>query len=222
MLLLVLLLMLSAAGSANTEQQNARQVCEKIISRQMGIDNFQVDISMEVSFSSEQRSSFKFTYYFQQPDLVHVRTTDFVLLPTDSLKAMQPGFFQLENYQLRYKQRVQKKTYEGHVFELIPRDPRESYTVSLCIDPEAEMIRESHITVRMPSLTDEFDIEVEYADFGSYSMPVRIKGEIAIPKKLSHHGEMKDFSRGAFELKLHNYRINQGLPARVKKKLNIE
>ena len=50
-------------------------------------------------------------------------------------------------------------------------------------------------------------------------MPITIQGNIAIPAKFGMKGKIKEFNRGYFDLKLKNYKINQGFSPNIMKKL---
>jgi len=83
-------------GSIMAGNETINTKAKKIINKQLEIKNFQTDIVLKIDTFPEQSSNFYFTYYYKEPDFVYLETQDFVLLPREVLKTLQPNFFFLE------------------------------------------------------------------------------------------------------------------------------
>lgn len=194
------------------------QLCYQVITQQMQLDNFTVDVFLKVNFSSEQKSEFNFKYHFKKPDLTYIDTTDFVLLPTETLKSLHPSFFQLENYHLSF---VDKKG-NNYQFELKPRDPRKNFIIHLWIDRKEKYIKQARISFKTPSVNEVFYLTARYKKMDTFSMPVEVEGNLAIPTKFNSEWQIKDFKEGSFHLSLKNYKINRGIPAPILEKMKMK
>ena len=74
----------------------------EILEKQQEIKNFKVDVELVISTRAGQDSEFFFTYYYEEPDKIYMETDNFVLLPKEALKTMQPSFFQADKYSFNY------------------------------------------------------------------------------------------------------------------------
>ena len=89
-----------------------------ILEKQQEIKNFRVEVVLEICTYAGQNSEFFFTYYYEEPDKIYLETDDFVLLPKEALKTLQPAFFQADKYSFNYLGKE-----EGlDILELIPLD----------------------------------------------------------------------------------------------------
>ncbi|HHU92743.1 MAG TPA: hypothetical protein GXZ20_06355 [Halanaerobiaceae bacterium] len=189
---------------------------DSIIGKQEEIKNFKVDIELAISTYSGQNSEFFFTYYYEEPDRIYLETDDYVLLPKDALKTLQPGFFQLDKYEYNY---LGQK--EGlHILELIPLDRQEKYRMVLALDPEKALIRAGELFFQMGNYQEEFKVLVDFAEIEGYSLPVYIEGKLAVPAKFGIGSDIKEYREGTFWLKLKDYSINIVLPESIKKKMS--
>lgn len=189
---------------------------DSIIGKQEEIKNFKVDIELAISTYSGQNSEFFFTYYYEEPDRIYLETDDYVLLPKDALKTLQPGFFQLDKYEYNY---LGQK--EGlHILELIPLDRQEKYRMVLALDPEKALIRAGELFFQMGNYQEEFKVLVDFAEIEGYSLPVYIEGKLAVSAKFGIGSEIKEYREGTFWLKLKDYSINIVLPESIKKKMS--
>ncbi len=196
--------------------QTPVEKAEGIINKQLEIDNFQVGIGLEITAFKGQNSKFSFTYYYQKPDKIHLETQDFVLLPREAIKTLQPDFFKLDKYEWGY---IEKRD-DFHLLELNPVDIRENYRLILWIDPDNSQIKHAEIFFRIEGYQDEFAVQIDYEQIEGYSLPVYVEGRLAVPTKFSMGGEIKEFQEGSFTLKLSNYKINAGLPPAVRRKMS--
>ena len=194
------------------------QQIKKIMKRQQEIKNFQTDANLEIKIFSGQKSTFNFQYFYHEPDLVHLETNDFVLLPTEPLKSLEPSFLKLENYNINCLNKKDKNSLK--IYELHPIKKKESnYYIKIWIDISKNQIEKAVIFFHIPAYEKEFSLNVNYKEISGYSMPITIQGNIAIPAKFGMKGKIKEFNRGYFDLKLKNYKINQGFSPNIMKKL---
>lgn len=214
--LVSLLILFSFFQNVLAIKEDQNNEIEEITARQQEIKNFQTDADLTVKIFSKQSSSFEFTYYYHEPDLVHLETEDFVLLPTEPLKSLQPSFLKLENYDITL---VSNKKENINLYQLDPIKADKKYWIKIWINLSEKQIEKAEIFFIIPSYKKEFSLEVEYSQIEGYSMPVSIQGTIAIPAKFSMNDKVKEFNKGDFDLKLHNYKINQNFPPGIMKKL---
>ncbi len=188
----------------------------EILEKQQEIKNFKVDVELVISTHAGQDSEFFFTYYYEEPDKIYLETDDFVLLPKEALKTMQPSFFQADKYSFNY---LGKK--EGlDILELIPLDKGEKYRLYLAIDSGNSIIRSGELFFQMANYREEFNAIIYFADIDGYALPVYIEGELAVPTKFAIGGEIKEYREGSFHLKLKDYAINIEFPEKIKKSLS--
>ena len=213
---LVIIFSLVFSFTCIADQENVQTNIKQIMDRQQEVKNFKTDAKLNIKFSGKQNSSFNFTYYYHEPDLVHLETTDFVLLPTEPLQSLQPSFFKLDNYQLDFKGIEQKDL--AH-FLLTPHSNKEKFWIEIWINTVENNIDKAEVYFTIPTYDKTFSLNVHYQQINGYSMPATIKGKIAIPAKFSKNGSIKKFHEGYFDLKLDNYKINQGFSPKIMKKL---
>src|SRR5690554_4384171 len=189
---------------------------EGIIGRQLEIDNFRVNTELEIRAFAGQSSRFEFTYYYQKPDKVHLESRDFVLLPREAVRTLQPDFFNPVRYTYSYL-RVEE---ECQLFEFIPVDDEEKYRLILWVEPEESQIKHAEIFFMMGNYQEEFAVQIDYEQIEGYSLPVYVEGKVAVPTKFGMGGEIKETTEGSFILNLRNYRINRAFPRSIEKILN--
>ena len=179
---------------------------KKIINKQLEIKNFQTDIVLKIDAFPGQSSNFHFTYYYKEPDFVYLETQDFVLLPREALKTLQPNFFFLEKYKY-----IQTKNRDGlYLVELQPKKDKEKYQLILWLDFESMIIKHAEIYFKMENFKEKFSVQIDYKQIRDYSLPVYVTGKLAVPTKFDMNGEIKEYQKGNFTLKLSNYKLNEG------------
>src|SRR5690554_5114103 len=180
-----------------------------ILEKQQEIKNFRVEVVLEICTYAGQNSEFFFTYYYEEPDKIYLETDDFVLLPKEALKTLQPAFFQADKYSFNYLGKE-----EGlDILELIPLDKGERYRLLLAIDSGNSQIRSGELFFQMADYQEEFNAQIFFAEIGGYSLPVYIEGILVVPTKFALGGEVKEYREGSFSLKLKDYAINIDFPA---------
>lgn len=201
---------------SNCIQASNEGLIEKIINNQLEVKNFQADIELKITTYTGQNSRFLFTYYYEEPDRVYLETEDFVLLPKEALKTLQPGFFQLDKYNYKYLREE-----DGlQLFELIPLDKEKEYRLILGLDLGESLIRYGEVFFQMGENQEEFAVQIDFAEIKGYSLPVYVEGRLAIPTKFGIGGEVKELKEGFFNLKLSDYYINRDFPEKIKERLN--
>lgn len=200
--------------SANEEIYNKLY---NIMEQQQQIKNFQTEAHLNIKAFSKQNSSFNFIYYYHEPDFIHLETKDFVLLPTEPLKSLQPDFFDLKNYHPEYEG---KQKDSSHLFYLTPVNNNKKFRIKIWVNIPQKKIVRAKVFFIIDAYQKEFSLNVRYHQIKNYSMPISIQGKIAIPTKFSTDGKIKKFNEGYFDLKLSNYKINQGLPPEIMEKYN--
>jgi len=187
-----------------------------ILEKQQEIKNFRVEVVLEICTYAGQNSEFFFTYYYEEPDKIYLETDDFVLLPKEALKTLQPAFFQADKYSFNYLGKE-----EGlDILELIPLDKGERYRLLLAIDSGNSQIRSGELFFQMADYQEEFNAQIFFAEIGGYSLPVYIEGILVVPTKFALGGEVKEYREGSFSLKLKDYAINIDFPANIRKRLS--
>jgi len=189
---------------------------EGIIGRQLEIDNFRVNTELEIRAFAGQSSRFEFTYYYQKPDRIHLDSEDFVLLPKEAVKTLQPNFINIEQYDYSYL----KAEGKCQLFHFEPVDKEEKYRLILWLVPAESMLEHAEIFFRMDKYTDEFAVQIDFEVVDTYSLPVYVEGQLAVPTKYGMGGEIKESTEGSFFLTLNNYEINKGFPPEIQKKFN--
>src|SRR5690554_416558 len=188
---------------------------EDIVNKQLAIENFQVDIELEILVYQGQNSKFLFTYFYQKPDKVHLETEDFVLLPKGAAETLQPNFF----HPARFYHRYLGTKDEFHLFELTPKEEQKKYRLILWVDPEAKLLKQAEIFFTIENHREELAVQIDYGQIEGYSLPVFVRGKLAVPTKFGMYGEVKETQEGSFTLKLSNYKIDTVFPAAVRQKL---
>lgn len=187
-----------------------------ILEKQQEIKNFRMEVVLEICTYAGQNSEFFFTYYYEEPDKIYLETDDFVLLPKEALKTLQPAFFQADKYSFNYLGKE-----EGlDILELIPLDKGERYRLLLAIDSGNSQIRSGELFFQMADYQEEFNAQIFFAEIGGYSLPVYIEGILVVPTKFALGGEVKEYREGSFSLKLKDYAINIDFPANIRKRLS--
>jgi hypothetical protein len=211
--IIIIIILFNSSILANSKILNEK--AENIINKQLEIKDFQTDIILEIAAFSSQYSKFNFTYYYQEPDKIYLETEDFVLLPREAIKTLQPNFFHLDRYNYKYLKTSEK----FKLFELQPKENKDKYRLILWLDLEASVVKHAEIFFQIEEYKEEFAVQIDYNQIEGYSLPVYVEGKLAVPTKFSIDGKVKESKKGSFTLELSNYKINSGLPARIKKKL---
>ena len=222
MILIVLFIIIFGSYNNGAEADNIdpdiQNKIYQVMEKQQKIKTFQTDADLNIEAYS-QKSSFNFTYYYHEPNRVHLDTENFVLLPTEPLKSLQPSFFKLSNYQIDFIGSTNHKGEKLNRIQLTPKKENNKFWIKIWINTEKEKIEKAKIFFTMPSFEKEFALNVQYQLINGFSMPVTVKGHIAIPTRIKMNGQIKDFQEGLFDLTLSNYRINQEFPPDIMRKL---
>ena len=131
---------------------------EEIINKQLEIETLQVDVKLIIRASAGQESRFEFTYYYQKPDRIHLESEDFVLLPKEAVKTLQPNFINIEQYDYSYL----KAEGKCQLFHFEPVDKEEKYRLILWLVPAESMLEHAEIFFRMDKYTDEFAVQIDF------------------------------------------------------------
>jgi len=193
--LMIFLLFCNSVSASN-------EICN-ILNKQLEIEKFQVDVELEITAFADRNLKFMFTYFFQEPDQVHLETQDFVLLPEKVIKTLQPDFFHLARYNYRYIESKER----FRLYELRPKNSQESYRIILWLDLEDSLIKRADMFFQIEDYKEEFVVQIDYEQIEGYSLPVYIKGNLPVPTKFGIGGVIKESKKGSFILKLNNYRI---------------
>jgi len=205
----IIILLFNISIIASTKIMDVK--AKNIINKQLEIKDFQTDIELNIDAFPGQSSKFNFTYYYREPDFVYLETQDFVLLPREAIKTLQPNFFFLEKYN-----HIHTKKKEGlYLVELQPKEEKEKYRLILWLDYENMLIKHAEIYFKMEDFKEKFSVQIDYTKIDDYSLPVYVKGKLAVPTKFDMNGEIKESQEGNFSLKLSNYKLNKGLPKQI-------
>lgn len=227
----IMLMVLFAFASVSAQENMADTILEELKTNFDRIEDYQVDVTLEVDVEFLEVPTSEATIYFKKPDQTHVESEGFALIPKEGLR-FNPNTL-MENESTNFY--VRQDTVNGRaldVLKLIPiNDKSQIMLSSIWVDRERMVVRKVESTTR---INGTFTIDLEYDNNIAYPLPSsmvftfdlrsmdfarRFQPEsVDPPGAPDEDGEKpapKENKTGMVKIVYDNYTVNQGIPDSV-------
>jgi len=204
-----------------SQTKDAEQILQSVKAKFESINDYEVDINIEVDMEFLRIPKVSAKVYFKQPDKMKMDSKDFAILPKEGI-SFSPANFLKNNYSAIYIKSDTLNQSKVDIIKILPLDDSTNIILStLWIDAENNIIRKVETTTKNRGT---FSANLFYAEMLQYGLPSTMIFNINIedpelPEMLEMDaggvkkslGKISKNLSGQINVKYSNYLINKGL-----------
>ena len=210
-----------------SQSKDPDEIINAVITNFSKIDDYQVDVKIEVDVEFIKVPETKAKIYFKQPDKVHLEADGFAMLPKNGMEFSPSSIIKKEHTAI-YERDIDLNGFKTSIIKVIPLgDNGDVILTTLWIDQKAQVIRKVESTTKT---NGTFTIDLTYNDKLKYPLPEKIVfafniDNMKIPSM--PNSEMKEKkkpsdsrTKGMVTVNYSNYVVNKGISDSIFEKKN--
>ncbi|MBL7999811.1 MAG: hypothetical protein JNL32_14390 [Candidatus Kapabacteria bacterium] len=203
-----------------TQQDQAKQLINAVVKKFKQVKDYKADVLITLDVDFVKAPPAKGTLYFKQPNKFRLISTDFAMLPKQSLNMSPVGILQSEDVTLIPSGTTVLQGKQCSIIRVVPNiDTGEVVAAKLYIEPNSALILKSETTTKK---SGTLSMVFEYKSFLSNGLPDKMTiafdvPEFKLPKSMSgdiasqDKNEKPKRSTGSVTITYTSYSLNKGV-----------
>jgi len=230
----LILILISFFHSSDSNAQDAREFVERIAKKFRLVHDYQADATIRIDIPFIKMMPVHATVYFQQPDLLKVKSKGIAILPKQGFDQMLHLLADTLNYSAMLQSTQKENGKLQTIVNLIPiSDSSDLILAKLWIDQDAQLLTKAQLTTKTNgTIVSEYryGAQSKYAlpdsiiftiDTRKFKIPKAVSADINTNSDRTPEGD-KEKKKGKITVRIEHYVLNKGIPAEIFKGKNKE